>query len=271
VRGVSGDARAIGELHATGMASLVAPLAAGAIAVDIAASGRLAQEIGAARPRATDGGCVGRAAWAVIGIVAARTVRVAHARAANSRLIGDRARATAVQLAALVVGRVTDRALTDQATCGRGADGIQNGVGVRRIAGDARAVGELGRAGVVRLVAPLVARAVGIHVAAARWTAQEVAAAAPGAANGGCVSGRAGATVDVIAALVVAVAHTGLAHERRRRRATAAVQGRARMRRIDGNVAAVGQFDRASMRALVAPLTASTVGVHVAAAGGLAQ
>jgi len=271
MRGVSRDAGAVRELDAAGMVGFVAPLAARAITVHVAATRRLAQKIRAARAGAADGSRVGGRARAVIGRVAARAVRIAHAGTADRCLVGDRAGAATVQLAALVVDHIAHAGLADQASGWQRARAVQHRARMRRIRGNARAIAELCATGVIRLVAPLAARTVGVHVAAVERAAEQIAAAAPRAANRTGVGSRARAAVDVVTALVVRVAHSSLADERCSGSTAVAIQDRARVRGIGRNAAAVRQLGRALLSGLVAPLAAGAVGIDVATADGLAQ
>ena len=197
VRGVGRDAGAVRELDAAGMAGLVAPLACRAITVDVAAALGLAQEIRAARAGATDGRFIRVGARTVIGVVAARPVGVAHTGAADRRLIGESTRTAAVELAALVVDHVAHAGLADQA-CGRGrTTTVQHRAGMWGIAGNGRAIAEFGRAGVIRLVAPLAVRTISVHVATVGWAAEAVIAAAPRATNRGLVASGTRTAIDV--------------------------------------------------------------------------
>src|SRR6185369_7479170 len=273
VRSIGRNARAIAELHGARVAGLVAPLAACAVAVDIAAAGGLAQQIRAARAGAANRGRVGSGTRAVIGVVAANAVRtITHAGAADGRLVGDGAGAAAVQLAALVVARVAHRRLANQATGGNGALAVQRGIGVRDIGGNGGAVGELCGAHVAGLVAPLIARAIRVHVATTRGAAQQVRAATPRTTHRGRGARRARAAVDGVATLVVGrFAHACLTHERAGGRTAVAIQGWIGMREVGRNRGAVAQFGRARMHARVAPIAAGAVRVHVAATHGLAK
>src|SRR5262249_9791678 len=112
--------------------ALVAPVAARAVGVDVAATRRLAEAVDAARARLAQGGAVRRRAWAV--------------------LVGEAAR---------VRGRVADAALAYQRCRSGVACAVEDWARVRRIAGHGGAVGEQRRASVRALVAPLAGKAAG--------------------------------------------------------------------------------------------------------------
>ena len=203
----------------------------------------------------------------------AGAVGAARARAADRRRRRPRAGPVAVGVAALVVLRVADAAHADERRRGRGARAVERRVRVRRVGRDGDAVGELGRAGVRALVAPVAAvqsastlqPPAGSHVAVVLHAPERQTVAAVGRR---CRARRRWRSRSRCRAC-----------RRRRSRRRACPRRPCTCRRASGSCAAgrsgwaspLASLRRARVRALVAPVAAGAVGVDVAAAERLAE